>query len=278
MWETLKFGAISPINLRQLENAVNRNQLLTVFYMGIPGPKMIWQFGEFGYDVELNNDRLAIKPTKWEYLNNPERMRLFKLHQEMIELKDDHIAFNKPSKTTLSLESTVKSITLEHPDMDVVIHGNFGLSTVGNIPLSFPKVGKWYNYFTGEELSLTSTTNNFNLRSSEFMLFTSKPLPKPESGIVQVDFLTAIPEEITPEGEIQIYPVPTKGRLVIEFPEDMSGAKFRVADMAGRVLFEGTSGVGTKILELDVTNIQAGIYIFEAYDHKRVLRRRFIKE
>ncbi len=278
MWETLNFGAISPINLKQLENAVNRNQLLTAFYMGIPGPKMIWQFGEFGYDVELNNNRLAIKPTKWEYRNNPERMRLFKLYQEMIELKDDHIAFNKPSKTTLSLESTVKSITLEHPDMDVVIHGNFGLSTVGNIPLSFPKVGKWYNYFTGEELNLTSTSFNFNLRSSEFLLFTSKPLPKPESGIVQVDFVTAIPEEIAPEGEIQLYPVPTKGRLMIAFPEDMSGVKFRVADMAGRVLLEGASTSGGKILELDVTNIQAGIYIFEAYDHKRVLRRRFIKE
>lgn len=94
---------------------------------------MIWQFGEFGYDVQLNNDRLAIKPTKWEYLNNPERMRLFKLYKEMIGLKDDHIAFNKPSNTTISLESTV----------------------------------------------------NFNSPSSEFLLFTSKPHPKSESGIVQ---------------------------------------------------------------------------------------------
>ena len=139
-------------------------------------------------------------------------------------------------------------------------------------------MGKWYNYFTGEELNLTNTSFNFNLRSSEFLLFTSKPLLKPESGIVQVDFVTAIPEEIAPEGEIQLYPVPTKGRLMIAFPEDMSGVKFRVADMAGRVLLEGASTSGGKILELDVTNIQAGIYIFEAYDHKRVLRRRFIKE
>lgn len=172
----------------------------------------------------------------------------------------------------------MKSITLEHPDMDVVIHGNFGLASVGSISLSFPKSGKWYNYFTGDELNLTSTTANFNLRSSEFLLFTSKPLPKPESGIVQEDFVTAIPQEIIPEGEIQIYPVPTKGRLMIEFPDEMNGAKFRIADMAGRVLFEGTSAPGSKILELDVSNIQAGIYIFEPYDNKRVLRKRFIKE
>ena len=68
--------------------------------------------------------------------------------------------------------------------MDVVIHGNFGLSSVGNISLGFPKTGKWYNYFTGEELNLSGTTANFNLRSSEFLLFTSMSLPKPESGIV----------------------------------------------------------------------------------------------
>jgi hypothetical protein len=43
---------------------------------------MLWQFGEFGFDEELNNDRLGIKPTRWEYLNDPQRIRLFKLYQE----------------------------------------------------------------------------------------------------------------------------------------------------------------------------------------------------
>jgi len=103
MWETLNFGSTSPINLKDLENAVNRNQLLTAFYFGIPGPKMIWQFGEFGYDVELNNDRLAIKPTRWNYLDNPERQRLFQLYQEMIKLKKENPVFSKSAKTTLSL-------------------------------------------------------------------------------------------------------------------------------------------------------------------------------
>lgn len=40
MWETLNYGATSsPLNLKNLENAVNRNQLLTAFYFGIPWPK-----------------------------------------------------------------------------------------------------------------------------------------------------------------------------------------------------------------------------------------------
>ena len=58
----------------------------------------------------------------------------------------------------------------------------------------------------------------------------------------------------------------------------MNGANFRILELAGRVLFEGTSAPDTKILELDLREVLAGIYIFEAYDYKRVLRQRFIKK
>jgi hypothetical protein len=277
MWETLNFGATSPINLKNLENAVNRNQLLTAFYMGIPGPKMIWQFGEFGYDQELNNDRLAIKPTKWEYLDDPQRERLFKLYQQMIKLKKEHKAFNIPQKVTLNLSATTKSIILEHPDMDVVMHGNFGLSSVGNVPLSFPKSGKWYSYFTGDEITLSGTTLTVSFRPNEFVIYTSKKLPIPEAGILQEDFVTSIPEVI-PEGEFKIYPVPSNSSLTVELPQDMIQASYRVIDMAGRVVFDGQTDRGEQILDFDLSGIQAGIYIFEAFDTKRVLHQRFIKE
>ncbi|MBB6325458.1 1,4-alpha-glucan branching enzyme [Algoriphagus iocasae] len=277
MWETVNFGMTSPINLRQLENAVNRNQLLTAFYFGIPGPKMIWQFGEFGYDQELNNDRLGIKPTKWNYLDNPQRYRLFQLYQEMIKLKSEHQVFNDPEKTTLNLSGAVKSIILESQEMDVVIHGNFGLSNSGNVNLSFPKTGTWYNYFTGEELTVNGPSVSFNLRSSEFYIFTDQKLEKPATSIVQEDFITAVPKETVPKSDLKIYPVPTEGQLKVTLPIEMTGTYYRIIDMTGRVLEEGMSQSGREILELDVTDIKAGIYIFEAFDTKRALRKRFIK-
>jgi 1,4-alpha-glucan branching enzyme len=277
MWETLNFGATSPLNLKNLENAVNRNQLLTAFYFGIPGPKMIWQFGEFGYDQELNNDRLGIKPTKWDYLNNPERQRLFKLYQEMIKLKSKHKAFNSPEKATLNLGAGIKSIILEHSDMDAVMHGNFGLASAGNVSVSFPKSGKWYNYFTGEELTLSGTTLSVNFRPNEFVLYTSKKLSAPEKGILQQDFVTSLPE-LTPQGSFRVYPVPASSMLYVELPQDMIQANYRVVDMAGRVVFDGQTEQGEQILDFDLSGIQAGIYIFEAFDTKRVLHKRFIKE
>ena len=276
MWESLNFGLTSPLNLKNLENAVNRHQIMTAFYFAIPGPKMLWQFGEFGYDLELNNDRLGIKPTRWEYLNNPERNRLFRLYQEMISLKNQHAVFSKPSNATINLNGTYKSIHLTHPELEVFLIGNFDLETRGGIQVQFPKTGKWYNYFTGEEITLSSTQRTMGFRPNEFYLFTDKPLPTPESGILQTDYITGIPEAPSQDG-LKMYPVPTQGTLTVELPAGMSQINYRVLDMSGRVVMEGKSLSGNQNLDLYLGEITRGIYIFEAFDTKRVLHQRFIK-
>ena len=276
MWESLNFGLTSPLNLKNLENAVNRHQIMTAFYFAIPGPKMLWQFGEFGYDLELNNDRLGIKPTRWEYLNNPERNRLFRLYQEMISLKNQHAVFSKPSNATINLNGTYKSIHLTHPELEVFLIGNFDLETRGGIQVQFPKTGKWYNYFTGEEITLSSTQRTIGFRPNEFYLFTDKPLPTPESGILQTDYITGIPEAPSQDG-LKMYPVPTQGTLTVELPAGMSQINYRVLDMSGRVVMEGKSLSGNQNLDLYLGEITRGIYIFEAFDTKRVVHQRFIK-
>jgi len=131
--------------------------------------------------------------------------------------------------------------------------------------------------FTGEEFNIASATVNFNFRSSEFYLFTDKKLTTPKAGILQVDFVTDIPKEIKPTGAFRLYPVPTSGWLTIELPVEMAGSNYRILDLTGRTLLEGVIGANNQKLELDVRNIKVGIYIFEAYDTKNVLVKRFIK-
>jgi 1,4-alpha-glucan branching enzyme len=276
-WETVNFGATSPINLKSLENAVNRNQLMTAFFLAIPGPKMIWQFGEFGYDLELNNDRLGIKPTRWEYLSNADRIRLNKLYKELFKLRTKYPVFNFPITANLSLGGGFKTIHLQHPDLQVFLFGNFELVTQGNQQVQFPKTGKWYNYFTGQELNVTNVQMSFGLRPNEFYLFTDKPLPLPDKDILQADFITSIPEEVDETG-FAIYPNPATSSLVVELPKEMAGAQYRVFDVTGRVVFEGKSSSSMPILGLDLHGIQPGMYIFEAFDSRRVLHKRFIKQ
>jgi len=276
-WETMNFGATSPLNLKSLENAVNRNQLMTAFFLAIPGPKMIWQFGEFGYDLELNNDRLGIKPTRWEYLSNPDRLRLSKLYKELFKLRAKYPVFNIPSDATLNLSSSLKTIHLQHPDLQVFMFGNFELVSQGNLSISFPKTGKWFNYFTGKELNVTTAQVSFGLRPNEFYLFTDKPLPLPDKDILQADLITSVPEEVDEDG-FAIYPNPTNSSLVVELPKVMAGAEYRVLDVTGRVIFEGKGSSNLSILGLDLAGIQPGMYIFEAFDTRRVLHKRFIKQ
>ena len=275
-WETMNFGATSPLNLKTVENAVNRNQLMTAFFLAIPGPKLIWQFGEFGYDQELNNDRLGIKPTRWEYLSNPDRLRLAQLYKEMLKLRAKYPVFNFPSAANLNLSPSQKTIHLQHPDLQVFLFGNFDLVTQGNQQVQFPKAGKWYNYFTGQELTVTSAPVSFGLRPNEFYLFTDKPLPAPEKGILQADFITSVPEVIV-EGQLNLYPNPTQANVLVELPKDMTTATYRVLDMTGRVLFEGNGSKEQPILELSLDGIRPGMYIFEAFDNQRTLHKRFIK-
>jgi hypothetical protein len=79
------------------------------------------------------------------------------------------------------------------------------------------------------------------------------------------------------EGELTIYPNPTRANLLVELPKDMTMASYRVLDMTGRVLFEGSRSKDQPILELELAGIRPGMYIFEAFDTQRIVHKRFIK-
>jgi hypothetical protein len=41
---------------------------------------MIWQFGELGYDISIDNPcRICNKPIKWDYLQDARRKNLYKV-------------------------------------------------------------------------------------------------------------------------------------------------------------------------------------------------------
>lgn len=54
----------------------------------VPGPKMLWQFGEMGYDEALEaTGRVDPKPTHWEYLQDQYRKGLHDNYSEIIKLR-----------------------------------------------------------------------------------------------------------------------------------------------------------------------------------------------
>jgi len=156
-----------------------RAELSAAFFFTIPGPKMIWQFEELGYDFSINYGcRTCEKPIRWDYFDQPNRQRLYQVFSELIKLKRENEAFSS-SDFTIDVADTFKTIHIEHPSMDIVIAGNFDALPY-NVNLQFPKTGTWYNYITGDSLNVTSTQIPMYFDKSEYRIYTSVKLPGPE--------------------------------------------------------------------------------------------------
>ncbi len=69
MYKNLTYGNSSGnYNIKNLATALERIKLAGAFFFTVPGPKMIWQFGELGYDYSIEyNGRTGPKPIRWGY-------------------------------------------------------------------------------------------------------------------------------------------------------------------------------------------------------------------
>ncbi len=187
MVKNLAFGNSSgSYNIKNLNVALNRMKLAGAFFFTIPGPKLMWQFGELGYDISINfNGRTGEKPVKWDYLNDGRRTNLYKVFSALINLRNNYETFHA-SNFNLDVSGFMKKINLYHPSMDAFIVGNFNVIQQSTRP-NFSKVGYWYDYFTGDSIYVTSTTNltdSIVLAPGDFKLYTSVRLPLPEQGIL----------------------------------------------------------------------------------------------
>ncbi|MCK5136819.1 MAG: T9SS type A sorting domain-containing protein [Bacteroidales bacterium] len=183
MYDVVKWGNYNNPNYNvrnNLEIALVRAELCASFFFTIPGPKMMWQFGEQGYDYDLhyNNDKLGPKPIRWDYLEDPNRQRLYQVYSTLAHLKQSHAVFNT-TDFSIDVADTMKTIHLHHEEMDVTIIGNFD-TYPGTIDPSFSKTGTWYDYLSGDSLVVSDVHMPVDLDKSEYRIYTSVKLPTPD--------------------------------------------------------------------------------------------------
>ena len=145
MYKNLKYGdSNGPYDVKKLNVALERMKLAGAFFFLIPGPKMIWQFGELGYDYSIDtNGRVGEKPIRWDYLNEPARKELYNTWSTLIHLRNTYPVFNATdSELETRLVPGVKSIKYSHPSMDAYLVGNFTLSPK-EVELALPYGGTW---------------------------------------------------------------------------------------------------------------------------------------
>ena len=256
-----------------LTKALDRSKLNAVFFFLVPGPKMIWQFGEVGYDEELNNDRLGIKPPHWEYGDDPERSSLRDVYTSLMNLrsKTDYV---EDTYFSWNPEGALKWIHLDHPQVKIAAFGNFWRDTELEETVTFPAAGTWYNYYSGQAINVEDPLNHpMSLSAGEVQVYTSMPI---ENYIENNPFPEVSNPGPTVYSALQIIENPVQDILSFTYPDGQE--RIVLYDLAGKRLFEITPEEGENMNSLDVSELPTGVYILSAEVNKEVQSQKFIKK
>ena len=202
MVKAMDFGMSNGnYNIRELPTALERIKLASAFYYPVPGPKMIWQFGELGYDYPINfNGRTGNKPIPFadelNYDKNEDRLDLYQTKSAIINLVDLYPDVFEEGKFNWTPEGQLRHMRFESSEMNVLIVGNFGTSA-GEIPIDFPKSGTWYDFFSGEAFRVEDLAHDLPLSPGEFHLLLDQKVSFPEPGITSNTFIfMSVPSEL----------------------------------------------------------------------------------
>lgn len=227
MFRNVNYGkTTSTYNIKDTKIALRQQRLAGAFYFTIPGPKMIWQFGELGYDVSIDDGgRLGQKPPKWDYLQDSDRRKLLQVWSSLIDLKKTEPVF-KTTNFVLDVAGSVKKIALNHSGSDLRIVGNFDVTSKTVSP-GFSSTGKWYDYFNRDSITVTDVNMQVNLNPGEFIIFSQKKLKGYD---VQTGIFTPSVRQA-----VIAYPNPFSSFLKVENPYQ-GQALFEVYNLSGRLI------------------------------------------
>ena len=256
MYKNLEFGnSNGAYDITELNTALDRLELAGAFYFTIPGPKMIWQFGELGYEFSINycedgtidNDcRTGPKPIRWDYLNNSNRTDVYDVWSKLIALKRNEPIFKTDNFTLEVADDFEKKIYLVDDNATgsepkyVIIVGNFGVTSLTTQPF-FQEAGTWYDVVTETSLEVSDTAMNVSLAPGEFKVYFNN---QPSLSTNEVSALN-----------YTVYPNPTANYFSISNEVDA----VQVYDMNGRLIkdYKGSFNANHRF---GVENLSPGLY------------------
>ncbi|MCX6270304.1 MAG: alpha-amylase family glycosyl hydrolase [Bacteroidetes bacterium] len=272
MFNCIQSGTISgSYNIRDTLTALRRMALNGAFFFTLPGPKMILQFGERGYDYSINWPcmtsacRMDAKPPRWDYLENWQRRYLLFQWAEMIKLKKDNPVF-ETADFDYDLQNALKKIRLQGDDMSMVVLGNFGVQASSIIP-NFYHAGTWYDYFSGDSLTVNSINALIALQPGEFRIYTSKKLATP----------IGIPDLEPTSPVISIYPNPSDNYVNINvLSNNTKNYTLEIYNTQGQKVDEISGLIINNECIIHYSPGKKGLYVVRMKSEKRVITAKFI--
>lgn len=257
-----------------LQTVLERTKAATAMFLTIPGPKMIWQFGELGYDISIDqNGRTGRKPIKWDYFQDVDRLKLYKTFAEIIKLRTSQEIF-KTTDFQIDLAGLLKRTSINK--MVIIANTDVQVVSVANL---FPNTGKWYDYFTGNAMNVDDLTFKFSFQAGQFHIFTNYALPKPEANLVPWTLSNVLANEEEPNQSFKVYPNPSKDFIYIEIPVLTKGSiSLKINDVNGRNISESELMAGQKVYPIDIQKLTQGTYFLNAEQGEKRLVKKIVKE
>ena len=224
MYNNLLYGnQTADYDIHDLNTSLKRMAQAAAFFT-VPGPKMIWQFGELGYDYSINfpsnteESRTSPKPVKWDYYLDFYRRQLYLEYAALINLKTTYPSF-RTNQYRLETWGTQKQIYIDDNDMKATIVGNFNIYN-DNVYTGFQHNGWWYDYMSGDSLFVENVDMTINLNPGNWKIFTDIKLTLPDlnNPIDTNEINTSISNNYYKSKEdLSLYPNPFNNVLEINF-------------------------------------------------------------
>ncbi len=272
MYKCITYGNSSgSYSIKDTLTALNRAALAATFFYTIPGPKMLWQFGERGYDYSINyptgtsGSRLDQKPPRWNYMQNPNRLKLYHIVSSLIAMHKDNPVF-ETSYFDFDLTGAMKRIRLHNDSISMVVLGNFDVVT-GSVTPNFYSLGTWYEYFSGDSLTVSSTDAPIELKAGEYRIYSNRRYQYP----YDVNTIAAGTSSVT----VMPNPVTDLCTIEISYPGNAS-CKADIFDMNGKPVTSLYNGNLSNKISLQWKPSSPGIYVLKVLTGKQLTIRKIL--
>lgn len=284
MYKNVQYGASSgSYNVKTLNTALSRMSAIGAVSLLIPGPKMIWHFGELGWDESIYtcndgtvNDnsstisgdcKLDTKPQpQWteNWLGDSNRNKIYNDWAKMITLKKSEPVFlgttTMSNANTLAVNIKITNSSLTAAQLkDVVILANFDVTTQSMVP-AFQYTGTWYNLMDNTTINVTDVNAAISLVPGEYRIYGNK----------QANLAI---ENFEKGNAVSLYPNPVADYFTLNF----AASKVDVYSVSGQ-LVKTYNANGNADFQFSVSGLTSGLYLVKAFDENNNVRvAKFIK-
>jgi hypothetical protein len=287
MYKNEQYGNSSgAYSVKDMATGLQRNAAAAAIWALAPGPKMLTEFGELGYDYSINwctdgtvdpsgGCRLTPKPIRWDYLQDSSRKKLHDVYAAMIQLRRLYPQFDTAT-VVYSLTDAFKYLMLSGSSA-VVVMANFDVnSATGTVP--FPGKGVWYNYFGNDSIQVTGN-QNYTLAAGEYRVYLNTKIKdtstKDTTGAVPVSFVAVrvYQNPVVNNSSVIEYDLPQAGTCSMYIVNDMGQVK--ASTDLGSVQ-QGKHILGSGQLRFSISNLPNGVYTIKMLTNQGNAFARFI--